>query len=259
MMGIPRPQSESLKSRKLESSFFKQKFLYILLECQEPELVPRKRKLSSLSRIQPFVPPFPSWELFTPSHFQGLFLHLMWSYFPTGVLIFHHFNRWYAHRHHEFFALWVNQLDPCFSGCTVGVGHPTRPRHLVQRHGTMEWPCCGAKSLLGHYFLLGRVLVGRDEQKTTIHGFLRVRKSTMSRGEGKEMKQTGLECQSDLPTHVAAIAVCRGLCKGYMLAMSALTNFAESLGLLDWIHSTSVMIFPHLVGKKQIVPKRAGF
>lgn len=63
------------------------------------------------------------------------------------------------------------------------------------------------------------------------------------------MKQTGLECQSDLPTHVAAIAVCRGLCKGYMLAMSALTNFAESLGLLDWIHSTSVMIFPDSVGK----------
>lgn len=60
----------------------------------------------------------------------------------------------------------------------------------------------------------------------------------MSRGEGKKLKQTGLECQSDLPTHVAAIAVCRGLCKGYMLAMSALTNFAESLGLLDWIRTS---------------------
>lgn len=47
-------------------------------------------------------------------------------------------------------------------------------------------------------------MVSRDEQKTTIHEFLRVRKSTMSRDEGKEMKQTGLECQSDLPTHVAA-------------------------------------------------------
>lgn len=57
----------------------------------------------------------------------------------------------------------------------------------------------------------------------------------MSRGEGKEMKQTGLECQSDLLTHVSCL---RGLCKGYMLAMSALTNFAESLGLLDWIHTS---------------------
>lgn len=28
----------------------------------------------------------------------------------------------------------------------------------------------------------------------------------MSRGEGKEMKQTGLECQSDPHAHVAAIA-----------------------------------------------------
>lgn len=50
-------------------------------ECQEPELVPRKRQLSSLSRFQPFVPPFPSWELFPPSHFEG-------SFSPPDLVIF---------------------------------------------------------------------------------------------------------------------------------------------------------------------------
>jgi len=43
-----------------------------------------------------------------------------------------------------------------------------------------------------------------------------------------------------------------------MLAMSALTNFAESLGLLDWF-GTICGDISLLSGKKQIVPKRAGF
>ena len=158
-MGIRRPQLDSLaEDQPLWSSGR-------LEECQEPELVPRKGKWASLSRIQPLYSSLSSWELFQLLLFRPGGFSWFGQFFLLWVMIFHHFELMISHRNHEFFASWV-----VFAG---GPGHPTRPRHLVQRHGTVEWPCRGAKSLLGHGFFWGKgflVYAGMNKKATITIG-----------------------------------------------------------------------------------------